>query len=306
MDLLSDASGNTILLDVGYRPGNDPGIDSWIRLAGPFSGIHESLAAMFEPLSLPGPMSLMPKCQMFKICFFLLLRHEIPDNIVSSFLPETCAKLLWSFGWCLLKPFPGTSCTYLAHLYLILWHLIWLKSWVVEDGWRWQIFWLRLEVSFGCLRGDGGHLPNFRPRGWRFSALHHAAALEGGQVPQSTWVFQGKILGKTFPPQLDVKKKGLSHIFFCRFLSPRSWACLRIAWRHRGIWSWCTGQSFFKLSHRSWWWTTAWYHPQLGSQAELSHASHASHASHKLRLVGFFMWAVWASSLATCQNAFIS
>ena len=165
---------------------------------------------------------------------------------------------------------------------------------------RWQIFWLRLEVSFGCLRGDGGHLPNFRPRGWRFSALHHAAALEGGQVPQSTWVFQGKILGRTFPPQLDVKKKGLSHIFFCRVLSPRSWAYLRIAWRHRGIWSWCTGPSFFKLSHRSWWWTTAWYHPQLGSLvAELSHASHA----HELRLVGFFMWAVWASSLATCQNA---
>ena len=127
--------------------------------------------------------------------------------------------------------------------------------------------WVRLEVSFGCLRGDGGHLPNLRPRGWRLSALHHAAALEGGKVPQSTLVKREDLT--VF--HLVESNEMMSQFFFAH-LSPRSWACLRIAWRHRVIWSWCTGPSFFKLFYRSWWWTTAWYHPQLGSQTGLSHA----------------------------------
>jgi len=185
--------------------------------------------------------------------------------------------------WMVPQPFPGTSLDSIW-FYNFLWSL---KSWVIEWGWKFPLDASVVMVDIFLISGLVDE--DYR----LFTMLRLLRAAKFRKAP---W-WKGKIL--EFFTSLS-QTKWCHNFFLHNCLSPRSWACLRIAWRHRVIWSWCTGPSFFKLSHRSWWWTTAWYHPQLGSLvAELSHASHA----HELRLVGFFMWAVWASSLATCQNA---
>ena len=138
--------------------------------------------------------------------------------------------------------------------------LLWsLKSWVIAWGWKFPLDASVVMVDIFLISGLVDE--DYR----LFTMLRLLRAAKFRKAP---W-WKGKILG--FFTSLSQTK--WCHNFVLDIcLSPRSWACLRIAWRHRVIWSWCTGPSFFKLSHRSWWWTTAWYHPQLGSQTELSHA----------------------------------